>query len=260
MDNLQHFEYGLLTPMIAFVMASVGSGLGLRCVIRAVESSGVAKRGWLITAATAIGAGVWTMQLITMLGFAVEGSPLRFGVSMTLLSLVAALLGAGVGVCAIAYSRSRTQGIAVGGLSIGAGIVVMLYTGMSAMQIHGTMSFDPTAVAVAVLIAIGTVSIALMVAFNVPGARGTVVAALLMGAAAAGAQYVGTVGLRLDVHQGTSALPGASAVEFILPLTVVFGSFVFLCSAFVALSPGKQDQAVTGDAISEPNRAHELAS
>lgn len=260
MDSLNHFQYGLLTPVLAFVMASVGSGLGLRCMIRAVESSGTAKRGWLITSATAIGAGVWTMQLITLLGFAVEGSPIRFRVSLTLLSLLAALVGAGIGAAAVGYSGSRTRGIALGGLSIGIGIGAMHYTGMAAMQIHGTISYEPATVAVSLLLGVGTASVALLVAFYVPGARGTAVAAVLMGAAAAGAQYVGTAGLRIEVHQGTSVLPGASAVEFILPLIVVFGSFVFLCSAFVALSPSKQDRPAAEPIPTESSRAPELAS
>ncbi len=260
MDNLHQFQYGLLTPLLAFLMASVGSGLGLRCVIRAVGTSGAARRGWLITSATAIGAGVWTMHLITLLGFVVDGSPIRFSVSLTLLSLVAALVGAGAGVSAAGYSRSWARGIGLGGLSIGAGIAAMHYIGMAAMQIHGTISYDNTAVAVSLLIAVGTASVALLVAFYVPGVRGTVVAAVLMGAAAVGTQYMGTAGLQLDVHQGTSVLSGASAVEFILPLIVVFGSFVFLCSAFVALSPGAQERTIHDGAPSEPSRAPELAS
>ncbi len=70
---MEYFQYGLLTPVLAFVMACVGGGLGVRCLVRAVGTRRMAKRGWLVTGAVAIGAGVWTMHLIAMLGFGVEG-------------------------------------------------------------------------------------------------------------------------------------------------------------------------------------------
>ncbi|MGH3326029.1 MAG: MHYT domain-containing protein, partial [Streptomyces sp.] len=83
---MHHFTYGWLTPTLSFVMACVGSALGLRCTVRALAATGRSRRNWLLTAALAIGSGIWTMHFIAMLGFGVSGSAIRYNVPLTVLS------------------------------------------------------------------------------------------------------------------------------------------------------------------------------
>nr|WP_246210926.1 MHYT domain-containing protein [Phytoactinopolyspora alkaliphila] len=240
---MQHFfQYGPITAVVAFLMACIGAGLGLRCVVRAFAASGFAKHSWLITAAVAIGSGIWTMHLIAILGFGVDGSPVRYDVPLTLLSLLIAIGVVMTGVFAIGLSRSRLRGVVLGGVGIGGGIVAMHYVGMSAMQIHGTLGYEMPAVVLSVVIAMAAATLSLAVAFLARSFRGTAAAALLMGAAASATEYTGIVALRLEITPGTSVLSGASAVEFVFPFIVVFGSFLFLSSAFVALSPIRQER------------------
>ena len=35
MGHMQHFSYGLLTPVLSYLMACTGAALGLRCTVRA---------------------------------------------------------------------------------------------------------------------------------------------------------------------------------------------------------------------------------
>lgn len=260
MENLPNFlQYGPLTAVLAFAMACVGAGLGLRCLIRASDVSGNLRRGWLATAAVAIGSGMWTMHLIAMLGFGVDGSPIRYDVSLTLLSLVIAVGIVGLGIFATGPARSRLYGPVLSGVAVGVGIAAMHYTGMAAMRIHGTMTYDPPLAVLTAVIALGASVVALLVAFRLPNVAGTVVASLILGMGASGAQYTGIAALRVEVTQGTSALPGASAVEFIFPLLVVFGSFLFLSSAFVALSPIKKDRRAAVAAVAAREHDPHLA-
>ncbi|WP_129669007.1 MHYT domain-containing protein [Phytoactinopolyspora endophytica] len=226
-----------MTAIVAFVMACVGAGLGFRCLVRALDSRGATAYRWLLTAAVAIGSGIWTMHLIAILGFGVDGTPVRFDIPLTLLSLLVAVVVVTAGVFAVGRDRSRTRGVVLGGILVGIGIAGMHIVGMFAAEIHGTLSYDPVPMVVSVVIAVGVATLALMVAFLTTSFRGTAFAALLMGFAATAAEYTGFIGLQLDVTPGTSVLPGASAEEFIFPFIVVFGSFLFLSSAFVALSP-----------------------
>lgn len=238
---MDFFQYGLLTPVFAFVMACVGGGLGVRCLVRAVDSRSMAKRGWLLVAAIAIGAGAWTMHLVAMLGFGLEGSPVRYDVPLTLLSLLVAAVVVGMGVVATGYSRPSSLALLFGGAGIGVGIASMHYVGMAAIRMHGTMSYDPAIAVLPVLLAVGVTILALWVAFRGDSIGHNLSAALLMGLAATGMQYSGIAALRVEVMPGTEVLSGASAVEFVFPLIVIFGSFLFLSTAFVALSPTKQE-------------------
>lgn len=253
---MEYFQYGPLTPAFAFVMAAVGGGLGVRCLVRAVDTRRMAKRGWLVTSAVAIGAGVWTMHLVAMLGFGLEGSPVRYDVPLTLLSVLVTIVIVGMGVVATGYSRPSGLALGLGGTGIGVGIAAMHYVGMAAIRMHGTMSYDPAIAVLPILLAVGMATIALWVAFRGNSVAHTIAAAVLMGIAATGTQYSGIAALRVEVMPGTSVLTGASAVEFVFPLIVIFGSFLFLSTAFVALSPTRQESAGRRAPESVQDHAH----
>jgi NO-binding membrane sensor protein with MHYT domain len=119
----------------------------------------------------------------------------------------------------------------------------MHYIGMAAMRVHGTVSYDITLVVLSVLVAVVAATAALWAAFAVRGIAGTVVAALVMGVAVSAMHYTGMTALQVETIPASSVLPGATAMEFIFPLIVVLGSFLFLSSAFVALSPTEQERA-----------------
>lgn len=253
---MEYFQYGLLTPALAAVMACVGGGLGVRCLVRAVDSRMMAKRGWLLVSALAIAAGVWTMHLVAILGFGVEGSPIRYDVSLTLLSLLVAVVVVGLGVIGTGYSRPSGLSLVLGGVGIGGGVAGMHYVGMSAIRLHGEINYDPAVVVLPVLLAIALTNAALWVAFRGSSFAHTVGAALLIGAAAVGTQYSGIIALRVEVMPGTAVLAGANAVEFVFPLIVIFGSFLFLSTAFVALSPTRQESGARRATETVQDRAH----
>jgi NO-binding membrane sensor protein with MHYT domain len=256
MGHLHHFEYGALTPMLAYAMACVGAGLGLRCTVRAIEATGSSRWRWLLTGAAAIGSGIWTMHFIAMLGFGVDGTPVRYDGWLTVASLLVAVFVVSAGVFTVGYSRFRLLALAVGGAGTGLGVAAMHYLGMSAVRLHGVTSYDLTLVILSVAIAVTAATAALWAAFRVRGVPGTVIAALVMGVAVSAMHYTGMAALRIDVVPDSAPLPGLSAVDSIFPLIVVLGSFLFLSSAFVALSPTAKNQAAA--ATAERLRATEI--
>jgi len=87
--EVHHFTYGVFNPIASFLLAFLGSFLGLLCTgrARAACSSGRRNR-WLIIAAFAIGgAAIWLMHFTAMLGFDVPASPVRYDAALTMLSL-----------------------------------------------------------------------------------------------------------------------------------------------------------------------------
>ena len=234
--------FGWATPVLSYAMACVGAALGLRCTVRALEASGRTRRNWLAAAAVAIGAGIWTMHFIAMLGFAVTGTEVRYAVSLTLLSLLIPIVLTWVGMLIVGYGRSRALSLCLGGTVTGFGVVVMHYTGMAAMRLNGSVSYDAATVALSVLIAVGAATAALWAGLTVRGPIAAVGASLIMGVAVTAMHYTGMRAAEVKVASATVAsghVPagGASAMAFILPMIVCLGSALFLTSAFVALSP-----------------------
>ncbi|MFE3517500.1 MHYT domain-containing protein [Streptomyces sp. NPDC059166] len=237
MGHLDHAAFGWLTPVLSYAMASIGAALGLRCTVRALGARGRSRRNWLLTAASALGTGIWTMHFVAMLGFGVTGTDIRYDVPLTLLSLLVAMLVVGAGVFMVGYGRNRPAALLAGGLTTGLGVASMHYLGMAALRLHGVVTYDPGLVAASVAIAVVAATAALWAALNIRSPRAVALASLVMGAAVSSMHYTGMLAVGVRVAPSGAALPGATVMQFIFPLAVGLGSYLFLTSAFVALSP-----------------------
>ncbi|WP_073949828.1 MHYT domain-containing protein [Streptomyces kebangsaanensis] len=237
MGHLDHASFGWLTPLLSYAMACIGAALGLRCTVRALATTGRSRRNWLVTAASAIGTGIWTMHFVAMLGFGVSGTDIRYDVPLTLLSLLVAVAVVCAGVFAVGYGRERGRALFLGGLTTGLGVASMHYLGMAAVRLHGDVSYDPVLVALSVAIAVLAATAALWAGLNIKSPLAVAVASLVMGAAVSSMHYTGMLAVSVRVTPSDTVLPGATAMQFIFPLAVGLGSYLFLTSAFVALSP-----------------------
>ncbi|MER5683148.1 MHYT domain-containing protein [Streptomyces sp. NPDC002205] len=261
MGHLDHATFGWLTPALSYAMAVIGSALGLSCTVRALDTSGRSRRNWLIAAASALGTGIWTMHFVAMLGFGVTGTDIRYNVPLTLLSLLCAMVVVGCGVFAVGYSRDRTGALLVGGFGTGLGVASMHYLGMAALRLHGTIHYDPLRVALSVAIAVVAATAALWAALNIKSPRAVALASLVMGAAVSSMHYTGMMAVGVRVTSSDVELPGATTMQFIFPLAVGLGSYLFLTSAFVALSPTARERAayVSAGRSAEPAEADAMA-
>ena len=121
MPVVHQFAYGAVNPVLSFVLAIIGAQLGFSCAARARRSRSVGRRArWLVLAALAIGGvGVWLMHYMAILGFDVPASPVRFGLGLTALSLVAAVGAAAAGLFIVGFGRPKLYKILLGGLVMG---------------------------------------------------------------------------------------------------------------------------------------------
>ncbi|TGB12381.1 MHYT domain-containing protein [Streptomyces sp. MZ04] len=247
MGHLDHATFGWLTPVLSYAMACIGAALGLRCTVRALAATGRSRRNWLITAASAIGTGIWTMHFVAMLGFGVSGTEIHYNVPLTILSLVVAMAVVGGGVFAVGYGRDRGRALALGGLTTGLGVASMHYLGMAALRLNGDVRYDPVLVGLSVVIAVVAATAALWAALNIKSPLAVAVASLVMGGAVSSMHYTGMMAVSVRVSESGGALPGATTMQFIFPLAVGLGSYLFLTSAFVALSPtaGEREASVS---------------
>ncbi len=248
LGHLDHAAYGWLTPALSYVMASIGAALGLRCTVRALAATGASRRNWLLTAASAIGTGIWTMHFVAMLGFEVNGTEIHYNVPLTILSLLVAVLVVGAGVFAVGYGKDRGRSLVLGGLTTGLGVASMHYLGMAALRLHGEVSYDPLTVGLSVAIAVVAATAALWAALNIKSPVAVAVASLVMGAAVSSMHYTGMMAVAVSVSPSDAALPGATAMQFIFPLAVGLGSYLFITAAFVALSPTADERAASASA------------
>ncbi|MEU6242505.1 MHYT domain-containing protein [Streptomyces sp. NPDC047024] len=248
MGHMDHAAFGWLTPALSYAMACTGAALGLRCTVRALATTGRARRNWLVTAASAIGTGIWTMHFVAMLGFRVSGTDIRYDVPLTILSLVVAMVVVCAGVFAVGYGKDRNRALLIGGLTTGLGVAAMHYLGMAAVRLHGHVSYDPALVGLSVVIAVVAATAALWAGLNIRSPLAVTLASLVMGAAVSSMHYSGMFAVSVRVDPSGTSLPGATAMQFIFPLAVGLGSYLFITSAFVALSPTADERAASATA------------
>jgi diguanylate cyclase len=190
---VMHYEPGLVVLSIAVAILAAYTALDH---VRHTEHGQLGHdRFWLVAGATALGTGIWTMHFIAMLAMKME-TKIYYDGPITILSLVIAILACAAGLRLVSENR-RARILLLGGTIIGLGVAAMHYTGMAAIRFAGVVHYDPTLVAVSVLIAVG----AAIVALSIPpwlkmegraiGVLIDIVVASVMGAAIAGMHYTG---------------------------------------------------------------------
>ncbi|MEV1064495.1 MHYT domain-containing protein [Streptomyces sp. NPDC050263] len=227
------FSYGLVTPLVAYLMACLGGALGLRCTTRALLVAQTWRPGWLALGSAAIGSGIWTMHFVAMIGFTVEGAPIHYDKPLTFASLGVAILMVGVGMFIVGYKGATGSALFTGGTITGLGIASMHYLGMAGMRFDGKFEYNTLTVAASVAIAMAAATAALWAAGQVRGFLWSVGASLVMGLAVTGMHYTGMAALRVHLHTAEAPTAGDSPATLLAPMLI--GPLAFLCLAGVVV-------------------------
>ncbi|WP_164413278.1 MHYT domain-containing protein [Streptomyces salinarius] len=225
-NTVDGFSYGLVTPLVAYLMACLGGALGMRCTARATLVSRSWRPGWLALGSAAIGSGVWTMHFVAMMGFTIEHTPIRYDWLMTFASLAVAVVMVGVGIFIVGYRGARGTALFTGGTLTGLGIASMHYLGMAGMHLDGQLTYNTLTVAASVVIAMAAATAALWAAGQVRGFLWSVGAALVMGLAVTGMHYTGMAALQVHITGTAEPSVGGSSAELLAPMLI--GPLVFL--------------------------------
>ncbi|WFE54224.1 MULTISPECIES: MHYT domain-containing protein [unclassified Micromonospora] len=262
MGDINHFEYGWITPALSYALSVLGSVLGLVCAgrIRTARTSG--QRAWwgLLSAWALGGTAIWAMHFMAMLGFAVENTRIRYDVPLTVASTIIAVVAVGIGLAIVGTGRLNAFRLIAGGVFTGAGVAAMHYTGMAAMRLNGTLGYDAVRVALSVVIAVVASTVALWLAMTVRRGMAVFASALVMGVAVNGMHFTGMSALSVHRHEGAGReVTGAGVSSLLVPimLAVIFGVVGLLYALLAA--PTDDDRAasayLSGRRVAEPAAA-----
>jgi diguanylate cyclase (GGDEF)-like protein/PAS domain S-box-containing protein len=165
---------------------------------------------WLTVSAISTGFGIWATHFIAMLAFT-PGIPSGYNITLTILSLVAAILltGAGLGVALAPNWRHAPW---IGGAIVAGGIAAMHYTGMAAFEIAGTILWDPVLVATSIVLGAAIGAVALPVGLHGNQEKWKIGGAVLLTLAICSHHFtaMGAVSIVPDptIEVSQSALPG----------------------------------------------------
>jgi len=249
--EVHHFTYGAFNPIAAYLVAFLGSFIGLLSTGRARSARTRGRRTrWLAIAAFSIGgAAIWLMHFVAMLGFDVPASPVRYNPFVTAGSLVVAVVTVGVGLMVVGHGRRSFPKTVMAGTLTGVGVLAMHYTGMAAMHVQGTISYRPSLVAASGVIAIVAATVALWFTVSVRGWVPVIAASAIMGVAVCGMHYTGMAAMQ--VHLSTivpAQVTGIRPLLMIVPITLISATTI-LGVALSALQAMTEEEFSDGAAV-----------
>ena len=142
----------------------------------------------------ALGAGIWSMHFVGMLGFA-----LPCGVSydpwVTAFSMIPGVLASIFSLRLISQRQMDWKLLAIGGTLFGAGVGVMHYAGMAAMRMDALLRYDVWLFLLSIVVAVVLAILALWIRtgivklFHGIGGYSLIVSSIVMGGAVSGMHY-----------------------------------------------------------------------
>ncbi|MEU3985122.1 MHYT domain-containing protein [Streptomyces sp. NPDC026672] len=257
--TITQFHYGMITPVLAYLMACLGAALGLRCTTRSLRRNRQARKAaWLALGAVCIGSGIWTMHFIAMIGFSIEGTTVGYHTPTTLLSLLVAVVVVAIGVFTVGYRGASPVTLATAGVITGVGVAAMHYLGIASMEIPGRMHFSAGTVALSVVIAVVAATAALWAAVSLHTLWSAVGASAVMGLAVTGMHYTGMSAMSVHLHQNAVAAEGSSLqlLTFLLPMIAGPVGVLLLAAVIVMFDP---DMLIGDEASLSAAPAHHAA-
>jgi two-component system sensor histidine kinase/response regulator len=158
-----HYNWGLVA--LSVVIATFAAGAALDLAGRVTAARGQARAWWLAGGAFAMGLGIWSMHYVGMLAFALP-VPVLYDVPTVLASLLAAIFASAVALFVVSRATLGISRLLLGSAIMGGGIATMHYTGMAAMRMPVTLTYNPILFTLSVAIAIGVSLVALVLAFQ----------------------------------------------------------------------------------------------
>ena len=254
MAEVHHFTYGAFNPVAAYLVAFLGSFLGLLGTGRARTARTRGRRTrWLIISAFSIGgAAIWLMHFVAMLGFDIPDSPVRYNLALTVVSLLLAVLTVGIGLMVVGHGRRSFAKTALAGVLTGVGVLAMHYTGMAGLHVQGTIHYRPALVVASVVIAIVAATAALWFAVSVDGWPRIAGASAIMAVAVCGMHYVGMAATEVELSPVTlTHVSGIRPLVMIVPITLISAATI-LGVALSALQAMTEEEFTDG--VTRPAR------
>ena len=137
----------VVAALICATACSAAFGFHLRSLKAAGSTMSVA---WMGLTGLVAGSGVWATHFVAMLAY-LPGVPIGYAVSGTVLSLVTAVIGMGLGFAVPVLQPGRAAALA-GGVLTGSSVAAMHFMGIAAMRTQGRFEWDARYVVAAVLI------------------------------------------------------------------------------------------------------------
>jgi diguanylate cyclase (GGDEF)-like protein len=225
----QHdWRYVVLAGLVCFAASIVAVNI----FHRAVATRTWARLIWIGIAGGAIGYGIWATHFIAMLAYD-PGVATGYGVTLTVLSLVAAMVLTSCAFAFAANDQSRWRA-PIGGGIMGAGIASMHYLGMWALEVPGHVHWSMDLVFASIAIGMILGYVALAIAVRAGSRKETLAAAIVLTLAIVSHHFTAMGAVEL-IPDPTRMPDGLSLSPAVLALAIAGVALSVLGMSFVGV-------------------------
>lgn len=177
----------------------------------------------IVLAAIAMGAGIWSMHFVAMLGMRLEVA-FYYDALVTLASALVPILVVGAAFLVLHFVKRNTRTIVLSGAMIGLGIVAMHYLGMSGIRLVRA-EYPIAGVLVATIVSCAATILAFIAAYGRRTDRNIVLGTLAFGFSVFAAHFVAMAGTRFFAIEN-AGVPVTWLSNEIMAIGVALASFV----------------------------------
>tara|TARA_R110000782_G_scaffold78276_8_gene155520 strand:- start:180140 stop:182218 length:2079 start_codon:yes stop_codon:yes gene_type:complete len=134
---VQDHDPGLV--LLAVFVCCAGAFAIMQIFGRAQLTTGAQRFAWLFLTAVGAGATIWCTHFVAMLAFR-AGAPVRLDPALTIVSLIIAVAGTGIGFGVAAWRKGILYSV-IGGILVGLAISAMHFVGMMAYRVDGIVEW-----------------------------------------------------------------------------------------------------------------------
>jgi diguanylate cyclase (GGDEF)-like protein/PAS domain S-box-containing protein len=230
-------EHDLRLVALAAVICMLASVTAISLLHHVRGSNGHMQKVWLSVCATATGFGIWATHFIAMLAFS-PGLPTAYNITLTFLSLMAAIFLTAVG---LAVATSSERGAWLGGAIVGGGIAAMHYIGMAAFEVEGRIIWDPVLVTASIVIGGLIGAMALAAGLCNASLKWKMLGALLLTAAICGHHFTAMAAAAI-LPDPTIEISAASLPAGWLAIAVASASLIIIVLALAGVAKELRDR------------------
>ena len=214
-------EHDLRLVALAACLCALACTTTVNLMAAAQTKEGGSSLAHLVAASVVFGCGVWSLHFVAMLAF-VSSMPISYGISLTFVSILFAVVGALLALTVWRFSPSRQIGTVVGGGLLSLSVIAMHFCGIAAMQVSGLLHLKTEQVlfagGVSLLFSIG----ALIRSDTLSTHRRRLQVAGLLAVAICGLHFIAMAGLSIEPGLPTGH---QTAVLGSYQLAITIGSF-----------------------------------
>jgi PAS domain S-box-containing protein len=230
-------SYDRLVVVLSGLIAILAAYTALDLAERLTAARGTARLAWLISGATALGIGIWSMHYSGMWAFRLP-VPVLYHWPTVLLSLLCGIVSSIIALFVVSRKRFGLLAALAGAIFQGGGIAALHYTGMAAMRQQAMCHYSAVIVTLSVIVAIAGSLLSLWLTFllrvEASGRRLRKAASVLaMGAAIAAMHYTGMAAATFTASAEVPNLLQAVQVTYLGIIGIVTVTVMVLVGAVI---------------------------